>query len=322
MGADRDHSLEPPLTDLEREVFDWLLARPAVAVAVKLACGGRQADAEVAIECELEELLGPAERGCAASEPALGEEQPVVPAEQAGVACEAAPRADQDHGGREPASKRPRLAEADPAVAGQWLARSQRLLEADTARSAERARSLELAGSTQEREHMPMVAPLYWKIDLPGVSKVFAQRGILPAERTPVEHPHATLLYIGGSSDDHQAASLSNLPLEQFRSMRKALEALQGSTVEVRITEVVVEESVACARVSLPPGVPCANEVPHVTLWTKVGVPARYSNEVLEELKAGRTEGITRVPLPVPKCFKGKITIEHASGVSSKTKQV
>jgi len=88
--------------------------------------------------------------------------------------------------------------------------------------------------------------PLYWKIDLPEVSKVLTQRGILPSTFTPVKHPHTTLLWLGGVSDEQRAAELSNLPVEQFMAMQEALEALQGEDFEVKMTQIVIEENVAC----------------------------------------------------------------------------
>mmetsp|Transcript_48808 Transcript_48808/g.113137 ORF Transcript_48808/g.113137 Transcript_48808/m.113137 type:complete len:97 (+) Transcript_48808:665-955(+) len=96
--------------------------------------------------------------------------------------------------------------------------------------------------------------------------------------------------------------------------MREALEALQGEVFEIRMTEIVIEENVACAKVSLPPIVPCANKVPHVTLGTKVGVPARYANEVLEEVQAGRTEGVTSILLPTPRPLRGRLMLEYSAG--------
>lgn len=158
--------------------------------------------------------------------------------------------------------------------------------------------------------------PLYWKIDLPEVSKVLStSRGLLPASQTPVEHPHATLLYLGGD-DDKTASKRTGLGVEQFKAMREALEALQEEEFEVRMTEIVVEESVACAVIELPPIVPCANKVPHVTLGTKPGVVGRYANDVLEEVKAGRREGITVIPLPTPRPLRGTLRIEYSKPTS------
>lgn len=183
----------------------------------------------------------------------------------------------------------------------EWLAQCRRALEAEKAK--ERARAV---GGTGQQEAQ---VPLYYKIDLPEVSKVLTQRGILPTTFTPVEDPHATLLYLG-NGDDALAAQKAGISIEQFSGMREALEALQGEEFEVKMMEIVIEENVAVAVVSLPPIVPCANKVPHVTLGTKPGVPPRYANEILEEVKQGRKEGVTSIPLPTPRPFKGRISLE------------
>lgn len=153
--------------------------------------------------------------------------------------------------------------------------------------------------------------PLFWKIDLPEVSRILT-KGLLPATQSPVDHPHATLLYLGGESDDTAAAKKAALPLEQFKAMREALESLQGEEFEVRMTQIVVEQSVACAVVELPPIVPCCNKIPHVTLGTRLGVPGRHANEVLEDVKAGRRDGITVIPLPTPRALRGRLLIEYS----------
>mmetsp|Transcript_2572 Transcript_2572/g.5955 ORF Transcript_2572/g.5955 Transcript_2572/m.5955 type:complete len:566 (-) Transcript_2572:212-1909(-) len=190
----------------------------------------------------------------------------------------------------------------------EWLAQCRRALESEKARDKARVRQADTG------DDGPASVPLYWKIDLPEVSKVLEQRGILPANFTPTERPHTTLLYLGGDGSDERTAQKSNLTLEQFRAMREALEALQGEEFEVKMTEIIIEENVVCAMVSLPPIVPCANRYPHVTLGTKPGIPPRYANEVLQEAKEGRTEGITTIPLPAPRPLKGRISLEYSKG--------
>merc|ERR1712070_920687 len=111
---------------------------------------------------------------------------------------------------------------------------------------------------------------------------------------------------MGGDGTDAQKAQRANLSVEQFTGMREALEALQGEEFEVSLTEIVMDENVACAVVTLPPILPCQNKVPHVTLGLRPGVPARHANEILEEVKNGRREGLNRVELPKPRPFKGK----------------
>merc|ERR1740139_1493257 len=102
------------------------------------------------------------------------------------------------------------------------------------------------------------------------------------------------------------------MPLERLQGMREAFEALDGEEVEVRMTRIVIEERVACAVVSLPPILPCSSTVPHITLGTKMGVPPRYANELLEEVQAGRTEGITTIDLPAPRPLRGVVSLHYA----------
>merc|ERR1712154_606007 len=93
----------------------------------------------------------------------------------------------------------------------------------------------------------------------------------------------------------------------------------QGEEFEVRMIEIVIEENVACAVVQLPPIVPCANRVPHVTLGTKPGIPPRFANEVLREVKEGRTEGVTSIQLPTPRPLKGKLTLEYSEPTEARS---
>lgn len=276
---------------VELEVLEWLLAEPAIAVAVDQACSGGGAEARALFERALEELLAQAAN---------------VPS-RSGTATSAA-----DRSCCEPAQKRLRPAPAHPVALGdagvmgaapRQLAETQRLPEADLLHTEVHS------GSPVPSD----AAPLYWKIDLPGVSKVLAQRGILPEHHVPVEHPHATLLYLGGAHDDKEAAVWSGISVDELCAMRKALEAVRGKAVEIKMTEVVVDKNVACAKLSLPPEVPCANAVPHVTFGTRFGVPARYSNTVLENLKAGLSDGVTTLTLPMPKTLKGTVTLQCAS---------
>jgi len=207
-------------------------------------------------------------------------------------------------------------AEAEAEPQQEWLTQCRKALEAE--KSAERARAEKKSRRCQAEEEESRTqnaepVPLYYKIDLPEVSKVLMQRSMLPPKHIPIEAPHATLLYVGSEGDDERAAQRSNLSVEQFQAMREALEALQGEEFEVKITEIVIEESVTCAIISLPPIVPCVNRVPHVTLGTKPGVPPRYANEVLEEVRAGRQEGLASIKLPCPRIMQGRLQLHFAS---------
>merc|ERR1711933_195221 len=98
-----------------------------------------------------------------------------------------------------------------------------------------------------------------------------------------------------------------------FQGMREALEAFEGEEFEVRMLRVIVEDSVAVAVVSLPPVLPCCNKIPHVTLGTKQGVTPRYANEVLEEMQAGRKEGINVIELHNPRPLRGRVALEYST---------
>jgi len=198
-----------------------------------------------------------------------------------------------------------------------WLAQCQQALDVERVKDKARLDEKRREAADEEREEQKTAKwsgprPLYWKLDLPGISKTLTQKGLLPAGLVPAENPHTTLLYFGGTSADDVAAKRSGISLDQFRGMREALEAFEGEEFEVRILRIIVEDSVACAVVSLPPVLPCCNKVPHVTLGTKPGVAPRYANEVLEELQAGRKEGINVIELPNPRPLRGRVMLEYS----------
>lgn len=208
---------------------------------------------------------------------------------------------------------------AEPEPRREWLSQCRRAQEKEKARSVrgeivsvnEVQDGAKQVGETTQGQS---IIPLYWKIELPEVTKVLSQRGILPSNFDPVKNPHTTLLYVGGETDDARAAEAAGVSsVQQYVAMREALEALQGEEFEVKMTEIVIEENVACAIVALPPIVPCANRVAHVTLGMKPGVAARHANEVLDEVRAGRKEGITSIPLPTPRPLKGRVALEYST---------
>merc|ERR1711957_478622 len=127
-----------------------------------------------------------------------------------------------------------------------WLVQCEQALEVRHSHDASRTETP--PQKTEDWTQRPV--PLYWKIDLPGMAKVLAQKGMIPSSFTTVDHPHATLLYVGGSEDDRRAAELSNLPVDQFQAMRDALKSLQGEEFEVKLVEIIIEENVICALIS------------------------------------------------------------------------
>jgi len=160
----------------------------------------------------------------------------------------------------------------------------------------------------------PATAISVWKIDLPEVAGVVTQRGILPTTFVPMEHTHCVLLRVNADGtaipDEAGDSGAPMLSAERVAAMRDALEALEGEEIEVRMTEIVIEESVACAIVELPPIVPCAFKVPHVTLGTKMGVSPGVAARLLEEVRGGRTGGVTCIKLPKPRPLSGRLVFE------------
>jgi len=155
--------------------------------------------------------------------------------------------------------------------------------------------------------------PLYWQLSIPEISRVTSKRGILPSTFTPVDKPHVTLLYVGGESTDEAAAKKAGVTVDQLRDLRERLQSMEGDSFEVKVTQIVIEESVAVAVVSLPPTIPCANKFPHVTLALQAGAVARASHDVLEDVQAGRTDGINVMPLPTPRPMRGTLSLEYSS---------
>jgi len=294
MHAELDDDMESFAFDTkEAQVLDWLLAFPKIANAVELPVDENNVQATAAVAQVVQDLLRQA-----------SSVQVVHPGSTA--------KRKADNDSRPLGTKRGRQLQSETCES--WLAPSIVMLEIEAEQQRQRERlSRKQSGDHQEQEPIP----LYWKIDLPEVAKVLAQRGILPGHFCAVEHPHATLLYIGGT-DDSRAAELSGLPLDRFRAIRSELEVRRGEVLEVCITEIVIEQNVACAKILLPASVPCVNTVPHVTLGTKRGVPARYANEVLAELQAGRTEGVTSIKLPTPKKLRGTIALESSCVFASR----
>jgi len=128
----------------------------------------------------------------------------------------------------------------EPEPSAEWLSQCRRALESERLIEAERRQNVEQARraqgvAAQVGESTSAASPLYWKIELPEVSKVLTQRGILPSNFIPVENPHTTLLYLGGEGDDATFAKRAGVSVEQFQAMQDALEALQGEVFEVKM---------------------------------------------------------------------------------------
>ncbi|CAE7508163.1 ODA11 [Symbiodinium sp. CCMP2592] len=201
-----------------------------------------------------------------------------------------------------------------------WLDACSRAVEADRLHCEERhraKRTTEVGDVETSRTEPPQ--PLFWRIDMPDVLKVLSQRGVLPRNFLPVVRPHVTLLYIGGEGSEERAAARAGLSTSEFQAAKQTLEKLRGCTVAIKMTEIIIEENVACAFVDLPKSIPCGSKVPHLTLGTRQGVPARHANDILEEVREGRKEGITRIRLPKPKELRGVLDLETSATYSGKT---
>eukprot|EP00435_Cladocopium_sp_Y103_P032866 s802_g8.t1 len=301
--------VSPMIGKLEEEVIALLLARDDVKSSIELAEEGQMEEATASLLSIIHDLLAPTKPSTAA---------PAAPAASAAAAA---------------ASKRP--AESVAAEEAKRHRQEESWLE-DCSRSAETERvsaAVDTAARLRGRRAVLTAAaavevvevvdadavPLFWRVDLPEVLKVLSQRGVLPSNFLPVVKPHVTLLYLGGDLPEHRAASRCNMTLQQFRSAKQALEKLQGKQVAVKMTEIIIEENVACALVELPKGVPCASKIPHLTLGTRENVPARHANDILEEIVSqGRTEGITRIKLPKAKELRGILDLETSDSYAGR----
>jgi len=154
--------------------------------------------------------------------------------------------------------------------------------------------------------------PLYWKLDLPEVRSVLGKAGILPVNFEIVENPHCTLLYLGGESDPEKLATKLGVTKEQVEGMKEALECMKDDVFDIKLTQIVVDESMAVGVLMLPSVLPCANKHPHVTLGMRPGVDPAYANELLQDAFGSPDEraGLTCIPLPTPRVLKGTLHLE------------
>lgn len=71
------------------------------------------------------------------------------------------------------------------------------------------------------------------------------------------------------------------------------------------MTEIVIEENVACALVQLPEGIPCGSKVPHLTLGTRRGEDPHQT--ILEATQYGSSSSWVR---------NGPASVSHISQIS------
>ncbi|CAE8643362.1 unnamed protein product [Polarella glacialis] len=198
----------------------------------------------------------------------------------------------------------------------EWLSQCKRAVEAEKA-AAKAQEGVKLAVAAeklrQEQRALGMQPVPCWIFDVPEVSQVLAQRGILPACFVPADAPHVTLLQLTADGDDSAAALQLGLAPEQFAAMREALEALEGEQFEMRMTKIILEESIACAMVSLPPILPCVCRVPHVVLGKRKGASVGNPEMMLEAVKAGSNTSVTCIDLPTPRPMMGTVRLGTCS---------
>lgn len=98
----------------------------------------------------------------------------------------------------------------------------------------------------------------------------------------PVEEYHITLLYVGGGSDAEIASRHTSLKgPEDVQWLREELAKREGTDLEVQLQDIVWDDRLAAAAVTLPLSGLCANLHPHVTLALAPGIAPRVSNELL-----------------------------------------
>eukprot|EP00435_Cladocopium_sp_Y103_P042083 s99_g11.t1 len=145
-----------------------------------------------------------------------------------------------------------------------------------------------------------------WRFDLPEVKQVLLQRGSLPACFEMRADTVVELLKLPADGDMERAAKEQGLEVDALEAMTDALEALQGETFEVRMTKIVISETMACALVALPPVVPHVGKVPHVILGSRPGVPLASVEDLLKQAEA-KGSSVTCVDLPGSRPLSGRL---------------
>lgn len=145
-----------------------------------------------------------------------------------------------------------------------------------------------------------------WRFDLPEVKQVLLQRGSLPACFDIRADTVVELLKLPADGDMERTAKEQGLEVDALEAMTDALEALQGETFEVRMTKIVISETMACALVALPPVVPHVGKVPHVILGSRQGVPLASVEDLLKQAEA-KGSSVTCVDLPGSRPLLGRL---------------
>lgn len=266
------HSVVTP--DMEALVLNWMLDDSEVAKAVDLAIAGSEAAARPMLVQATRQL----QRKCGQA-PAFAVASPATPPSPVSIAS-----------GPPPAKKR-RAADSSPTQPA-----AQPLGEA----AGTSASSTEAARWQPHRQH--------WKLSVPEVLEM-VNKNILPRNFTAVKSPEVFLLQPGALPDDARDACQLGIAVDTYVAMRDAMEAMRGDEFEVTLTEMIVAEEFVCARVALPPVVPCHHKVPHIILGIKAGAKVRRGHVVklLKELKAGSKKRVTVIPMAKSRTMKGRL---------------
>ncbi|CAE7570878.1 unnamed protein product [Symbiodinium natans] len=193
---------------------------------------------------------------------------------------------------------------------GTWLAQCRQAQAAEKAVAQAEAARARVAGRGQQQ-----AKETFWKFDLPEVRRVLVNFPILPQTFTPAESTFIKLLQLPADGDMERSAQEQGLEKQTMEAMQDALEALRGETFEVKMTRILISETVALALVALPPVVPSANKVPHVVFGMRPGAPEWSVESMLEKVEAEKDstgkKTVTCTELPTPRPVKGQIQLHH-----------
>lgn len=179
--------------------------------------------------------------------------------------------------------------------------------ERQWAKEQEAARRTDLSGPASAPVP-PVPGPSqHWKLQVPEVAKVLAQRKLLPDSLAPCPKPCVSLLCL----EAHELQLLTQEDgLPEVQAMREVLDGLRGEELELTMVEIVIDSKMACAVVSLPPIVPCRVKVPHIILGVAQDIPDSYAEELLGALETGQRPDTLITKLPSPRPIMGRLTLD------------
>nr|CCC92007.1 conserved hypothetical protein [Trypanosoma congolense IL3000] len=99
-------------------------------------------------------------------------------------------------------------------------------------------------------------------------------KALVPADymegKEAVENLHITTMFLGGKPPED---------VEMFSELEK----LEGKTIDVTLVRVVSDAKATAIEVRNNNEFPCQNKHAHITVGLAPGVPAKYSNELLDD---------------------------------------